>query len=291
VYVLPYNQIRFYWTAAVGDITDEDPTFDTDTPLTGFLSLDPASWYTVYEDESNSTGFGWFLYQNSVTAVLSQESNPIPYAGFSGNTVAQVFDDFDSMLNINELKLVTISEKFSWLNEAISLLKNKLNLNNVEYFVSTEQTLTIVSGTQEYILPSDFSELVYIHDGTDAKLPIPFMNVQKAGGYTGSVTHHYLRNRYIGFTPSPTASATYKYKYRSKATTVSSLSTYLDLPDNAFYSLKDFMLYRASLKFTNVQMADNYYQSFINSVNSSVQASVKRDANLDTWSIAPEANV
>lgn len=288
VYVLPYDQIRFYWTASAGDITDEEPTFGTGTPLTGWVDLEPAAWYTTFDDINHSTGFGWFVYKNSITAESSQESNPIPYAGFSENTVAQVFADFDSLLNSNELKLVTMGERFSWLNESLAMLKNKLNLNNVEYFVSTEKTLNIVAGTAEYILDSDFSDLVYINDGD--RRAIPYMNVQKAGTYTGDYTYHYLRNRYIGFTPTPASDATYKYKYRSKASTVSSVSTYLDLPDNAFYSLKDFMMYRACLKFGN-PMANTYYEAFINSVNHYVQAAVKRDANLDSWEPAPYANV
>jgi len=290
VYVLEYDQIRFYFVAALGGIADETPTYATTNPLTGFLNIEPAHWYHTFSDSTNTTGFGYFVYFNTITSVTSQESNPIPYVGFAGNTVQQVFEDFDSLLNTNELRLVSITEKFSWINEAVALLKNKLNLTNVEYFVSTEQDITIVSGTSEYILPDDFSDLVYINDGTTSKLIIPYMNVGKAGSYTGGILHHYLRNRYIGFVPAPTAAATYKYKYKAKASTVTSVSTYLDLPDNAFYALKDFMMYRASLKFNN-PIANTYYESFTNSVNLYVQAAVKRDANLDSWEIAPEANV
>lgn len=290
IYVLPYDQIRFYWTAAAGDITDENPTYDTNNPLTGYTDLTPASWYTTYSDSVNSTGFGWFVYYNSITAVTSTNSNPIPYAGFSGNTVAQVFQDFDSMLNVNELSLISISEKFSWLNEGLALLKNKLNLNNVEYFVSSEQTLTIVAGTSEYQLPSDFSDLLYVHDGTTNKLPIDFINVKDAGTYNGTEVRYYLRNRYLGIVPTPATGTTYKYRYRSKAATVTSVSTYLDLPDNAFYALKDWMMYRASLKFNN-PIANTYYQAFTNSVNHFVQASVKRESNQDSWEPAPYANV
>ena len=287
IYVLPYNQIRFFWTTSAGDITDEAPPFNEDNPLTSWLDLDPASWYTQFSDPTNSTGFGWFVYRNSVSTFVSQESNPIPYGGFAGNTVEQVFFDFDSLLNTNELSLVSMAEKFSWLNEALAFLKNKLNLNNIEYFVSVDQTLSVVAGTKEYILPSDFSDLVYIID--DSGLPVPFMNVKDTGSYTGSILHYYMRNRYIGFSPTPSSSATFTYKYRSKAVVITSVSTYLDLPDNAFYALKDFMLYRAMLKFKN-PMSDTYYQSFTNSVNHFVQASIKRDADLDSWSIASYAN-
>lgn len=293
VYQMPYNQVKFYWTAATGTIADETPTFATTTPLSGWLTLDSTSWYTVYSDTLHSSGFGWFIYQNSITSEASSNSNPIPYVGFSANTVATVFADFDSLLNVSELKLVTISDKFAWLNEALSLLKNKLNLSNVEYTVSVPQIVTIISGTREYQLPDDFSDLISVstYDSTSANpngIQIEYMPVYQIDDYTGSETKYYLRNRYIGFVPTPT-SGSYQYRYRARAVRVTSLSDYIDLPDNAFYALKDWMLYRSGLKFSN-QNANVYLQSFTNLVNLFIQASVKRDANLDSWSIASSAN-
>ena len=293
VYVLPYNQIRFYWTAALGTIADETPTFATTTPLTGYVSLEPASIYTTYEDSSQTTGFGWFVYYNSVSTDVSTNSNAIPYAGFVGQTVAAVFSDFDSLLNTNELKLVSLIDKFSWLNEGLAVLKNKLNLTSIAYFVSERQTISATSGTAEYQLPADFSDIVEITDNSTVNaLNIGYIPVSQVLSNVGTTdaTRYYLRGRYIGLSPTPTTSATYYYRYRAKATAVTSISTYIDLPDAAYFCLKDWMLYRACQKFTN-PMAQQYYQSFTNSVNLFVQASAKQDANLDSWSIEKSANV
>jgi hypothetical protein len=288
VYVLPYNQVRFYWTAALGTIADENPTFDTVNPLGGDWSdIDPSSWYTTYEDSTHSSGFGWFVYRNTVSLVTSQESNPIPYAGFSYNTVAAIFEDFDTLLNVNELKLVSIADKFAWLNEALALVKNKLNLTNTEYLVTPTKSLNVVAGTSEYLLDSDFGDLVSLVDASN--LPIGKIDIGDVTSYSGTTTLYYLRGRYIGFVPVPTANVTYLYNYRSKAVTVDSLSTYIDLPDNSFYALKDWMMYRACLKFQN-PLAETYYTSFTNSVNLSIQSAVKRDADLDAWGIADHAN-
>lgn len=292
VIALPYDQIRFYWTAALGTIADETPVFNTDNPLTGWTALDPSSYYSTYSDPAHSTGFGWFMYKNSSTDETSQESNPIPYTGFNINTVQQVFSDFDSLLNTNELKLVSTNDKFAWFNEALAVLKNKLNLTNVEYTVSTPQTITTTISTAEYILPSDFSDMVEITDADG--LPISFIPVSQVmtnNGTLPQVTKYYIRGRYIGFSPTPTATGTvYYYTYRSKATRVTSLSTYIDLPDNAFYSLKDWMMYRSCLKFNN-PMATTYYQSFKNSIDLYMQAAVKRNANLDSWEPGAGTNV
>lgn len=284
VHYLPYNQIQFYWTAAAGDITDENPVFDIGTALGSLVDIDPTGWNTNYTDNSNSTGFGWFRYKNSVTTELSPESNPIPYAGFERNTVAEVFADFDSQMNNKELSLVSLDEKFRWLNEALALLQNKLNLNNAEYFVSTSQTLSVVSGTQEYILPNDFSDLVSItnQDSIYESKNLDFISINKKDGYNGTDQRYYLRNRYLGIVPVPTTDVTLHYTYRKKSLRVESLSEYIDLPDNAFYTLKDFMLYRAHMKFMN-PIAKEFQEAFTGMVNLYVETSVKRDANQDSW--------
>lgn len=290
VSALQYDQIRFYWTAALGTIADEDPTFDETTPLTDWTAFDPTSNYSTYVDTAHSTGFGWFKYRNASTLEESQESNPIPYVGFSLNTAQQVFADFDSLLNTNELKLVSINDKFSWLNEAIAMVKLRLNLTNEEYTVSSPQTISVVSGTFEYLLPDDFSDLVEIT--TEDGVALEFQPVSGRLAYEGSgpsVTKYYLRGRYLGITPIPTESTTYYCTYRAKTTRITSISTIIDLPDDAFYSLKDHMMYRAYSKFNN-PLSAVYYQTFKNSLDLFVQASVKRNANLDCFGMSPECN-
>ena len=291
--VLPYDQIRFFWTDALGTIADENPTFSDGDPLTDWMDLDPTSYYSTYADGDHSTGFGWFQYRNAITLETSSESNPIPYAGFVLNTSQQIFEDFDSSLNTNELKLVSTADKFSWLNEALALLKTKLNLTNVEFTVSTPQTLTTTSGIAEYELPGDFSDVVEITD-EEGEYNIGFVPISQVMGRNGqnpNTTKYYLRGRYLGLSPAPTETGTiYYYTYRAKASRVTSLSTYIDLPDNAFYTLKDFMLYRACLKFGN-PLSATYYQSFKNGVDLYMQSAVKRSANLDTFGIDPTTNV
>jgi hypothetical protein len=288
---LPYDQIRFYWTDITGTIADEDPVFDANNPLSIWVALDPSSYYSTLGDPNHSQGFGWFQYRNSTTGEQSQPSNPIPYAGFSTNTVQQIFSDFDSLLNTNELKLVSSNEKFAWLNEALAIFKNKLNLTNSEYTVSTPQTISTVSGAAEYMLPNDFSDIVEITDIDGKGIGYtPVSGVLTNNGTQPNVTKYYLRDRYIGFSPTPTSTGKiYNYTYRAKSDRLTNFSTYIDLPDNAFYALKDHMMYRAYMKFNN-PLATTYYQSFKNATDLFMQASVKRNANLDTWEISPTAN-
>jgi hypothetical protein len=294
---LPYDLIQFYHTNLTNTIADETPTFSDGDPITGWIALDPSSYYSTFSDTGHSTGFGWFQYKNSTTSETSQPSNPIPYAGFTLNTAQQVFLDFESLLNTNELKLVSTSDKFNWLNEALATVKNKLNLTNTEYTVSTPQTITTVSGTAEYILPADFSDLVEITTASNSPLFygkslefLPVSQVLSTNLASPNQVKYYLRGRYIGFSPTPTETGVeFNYTYRAKATRVTSLSTYIDLPDNAFYSLKDWMLYRAMMKFQN-PLASSYYQSFKNAMDTYMMSSVTRSADLDSWSIGNSSN-
>lgn len=291
VTVLQFDQIQFYWTPATGTIADEAPVFNDLIPLTGWVPLDPSSYYSTFADTGHASGFGWFMYKNALTGETSMPSNAIPYAGFTMNTVSQVFSDFDSLLNTNELKLVSISDKFSWLNEALAVLKNKLNLTNAEFTVSVPQTITTVVGTEEYMLPDDFSDVVEITTAINGRTVefIPVSKIMANNGTMPTVSRYYLRGRYIGFSPIPTEATTYNYTYRTKSTRVTSLSAYIDLPDNAFYSLKDWMMYRAYMKFNN-PLATAYYQSFKNSVDLFMQSAVKRSANLDSWEMGAGTN-
>jgi len=296
VTVLPFNQVKFYWTAATGTIADETPTPDTSNPLSGWIDIDASSWFTSYDDGTHSTGFGWFLYQNSVSTEGSQWSNAIPYGGFTTNSVQFIFQDFLSLLNNKELKLVTNQDMFSWLNEANALIRNKLNLSNPEYTVSTLQTLTFVAGQSEYQLPADFGDIVQIVDASSQKRPVDWISIRDAMAYVGSVVKYYIRGRYIGFVPSPDpmsiaspTTAQCFYRYRSKGTRFVGLDDPVDLPDNGAFVIKDWMMYRACLKFQNPN-AQVYYKAFNDGLNQMIVSSFHRDANLDCWQIADWAN-
>jgi hypothetical protein len=294
VTVLPFNQVRFFWTAATGTIADETPTFDTNNPLSSWFNVDPSAWFTTYDDGTHTTGFGWFLFQNSVSQEASQPSNAIPYSGFATNSVQFIFNDFLSLLNNKELRLVTNQDMFSWLNEGNALIRNKLNLSNPEYTASDVQTLNFISGASEYLLPADFGDLVQIVDNTTRKTPIDWISIKDAMAYLQHVLKYYIRGRYIGFVPTPdvlsinSVSAVF-YRYRSKGGRFTGLDDLVDLPDNGAFVMKDWMMYRACLKFQNPN-AQIYYKAFNDGLNQMIVSSFHRDANLDSWGIAPWAN-
>jgi len=292
VSVLPYNQIRFYWTAI--------EVVDNNTPLTGYVSIQASDWYSTYNDEAHSTGFGWFIFYNSTTTASSQASNSLPYAGFENNTIEDILSDFFSLLNNKELKLVSREDALSWFNEGYSRMRNRLNMTNVEYSATALMPLVISGGVTEYLLPDDFyalESITALMDTSDptamgnlSKFAIEYIPLRLAFSYMGSQTRYYIRGKYIGFVPTPTTGQTLQYMYTKKTTRLSSNSDAVDLPDNGFYVIKDFMMYRAKMKFSDQSMASTYFKAFNDGIDQMVIAAMDRDANLDEMGIDDSAN-
>lgn len=284
IYALPYNQVKFYYTAT--------STFDTLTTL-ATSNVSASEYFTAYTDGAHASGYGWFVFYNQESSAVSTNSNAIPYSGFSGATVKKTLDNFFSLLNNKELKLISMEDAMSWLNEGYSIARNELNLVNTEYNTSDEQTLAVTPGVAEYALPVDFSNLVYIRQTTSDAVgldPISFAEVPKFLLYGSPKARYYLRGLYLGFVPTPAEATTYKYRYQTKVTDLDGYDDIIDLPDNGHYAVKDFMLYRAYQKLTNPN-SSVYYKVFRDWLDRIKMSSVTRDKSTDSWGIADIANV
>jgi hypothetical protein len=267
--------------------------------LSGYFNIQPSDWFTTFSDETNATGYGWYCFFNSVTALLSQPSNAIPYGGFESDTTENILADFFSMLNNKELKLVTREDALSWASEGYSKMRSKLNLTNVEYTSSGVQALNVLAGVIEYDLPVDFDHLIALVVGLQTSNPgawgaykkdIEFIPLRSAYTFNGIGPRYYIRGFKIGILPTPGVDTTYHYLYLKKAIRLNLNTDEVDLPNGGEYVIKDYMLYRAYQKFQNPQF-QSFYQSFTNGLNDMIIASVKRDANLDRFDIQRESNV
>jgi len=288
VTIIPYNQVKFYQTAST--------TFDASENPLSTVDVQADDTYTRYSDTANSTGYGWFRFYNETSAATTGESNAIPYANFTRDHVKSVVDSFRSLLNEGEFDLITHEDEMHWLNEAYSIACNELNLVNQEYKASDSYDISAVSGTKEYSLPSDFSNLISIYDssgGTDSfdDTYVEFIAIDDVPSWDhiqGNVPRYYLRGSYIGFSPTPSDSRTYTIRYQAKTTELNSYYDTVDLPDNAVYCIKDFMMFRASQK-THRPNPQAYYELFTVGLNRMKIHSVKRHNNPDSWGIADNA--
>ncbi len=291
VTVLPYDQVGFYHTAAATFSTAEDP-------LSEYTNIMADRFHTTYTDNGNETGFGWFRFRNSWTSRVSGPSNPIPYGDFNINSVSFVFDSFYSLLNSGDLKLISDADSFAWINEAYDIVVNELNLVEEEFLTADDYTLTTVAGTTEYDLPADFSNIISLYPSLvtptsnyfNAK--IENISLDKVGWFTSAFptdVRYYLRGSKIGIVPTPTGGNSYILKYNKKATRLTSLYDTIDLPDNNFYMLKDFMMYRATQKLgrPNSMHLDMFKQG----IDRMKVVSIKRSDHPDRFEPAPTTNV
>jgi hypothetical protein len=275
-YVLGYDKVKFFHTTTA--------TFNTTTPISGYLDISADSLYTTGSDAANSTGFGWFYFYNSITAKDSATSNAVPYSSFGENSVKSILEIFYSLLNDKERKLITDTDSLHWLNEAYSIAQNSLNLVNREYFADSIDTITSVSGTAEYDLENDFSSVINIYDETNEKNIewIDLRNVSSWNYDSNNTTHYYLKGGKIGFSPIPSSAIEYSVRYNYKTTAVSSYYENIDLPNGNFYCVINFMLHRAGIKLGKSD-AMNYLKLFDKDIERMKLTSFKQNANLDSW--------
>jgi hypothetical protein len=229
----------------------------------------------------------------------SGSSNAIPYADFALNSVKEIIDSFYSMLNNKEVSLISQKDALRWLNEGYSRARNELNLVNNEYNVAAMVTLTTVGGQSEYDMVTDlgildFGDLVSITDNSGKDIENISLAHLLNYNYSPSAfttSKYYLRGTKIGFTPTPGAGAAYYIYYKSKAGGLSNLYQTLDFPDNNFYFLLDFMMYRAMPKLQRpLNDATFYITAYTAGLSLMKVTSVKQSANNDSWEIQDNAN-
>ncbi len=290
VTIIKYNQVRFYRTTTA--------TFSSNSAnaLTGYIDIQADSKFTITYDTTNTTGYGWFIFYNETTTKATQSSNAIPYGGFEENSVRNVIDGFYSLLNNKETKLISSRDAYQWMNEAYSTVNSELNIVNESFNLPSLYPITVSSGTAEYALPNNFSRIVSVwSEGDDLYLSkIDANKLDLNDELASNTTGYYIRQEsgtyYLGLSPSPTGSDTLGIRYKKKSEVLDSPYDNVYLPDDNFYILIDFMLYKASKKLGKVD-AESNYKMFRDGLNRLKIIGHKQDEHHDQFEIAPESNV
>lgn len=296
VTVLPYDTIRFYWSAEPSSPTPpqtdlNEPSFSDVIGLpsstTTFYPIDVTSIYSTYSDEEHSTGYGWFQFHNTHTGIYSTNSNAIPYGGFSRDSSAEIIRNFFSMVSDQDAKLISYDDVYTWANEGYNKIRSELNLTNLENATSDKISLTIYGAQKEYLLPDDFSELISIVNNQN--VTIYKIEVTDLDSYNGTDLRYYIRGKYIGFTPTPTEGTTYYYRYLTQSPDIQQFTDKILLPDGGYYLVMEWMLHRAYDKLSNTQKSMQHKTNFEAETQKLKISAKKRDNNLDSWGIATSA--
>ena len=146
VYVIPYDQIQSYHAVtAAGDKT-----------LLATSDLDEESTETKYEDTTYTSGYYFVRFYNSINGNYSDYSDPIPYGGFSSNTVGYLINMVMGELNKEFSEKLTFDMLLDEVNACLRFIRGKLKRwSNVQTF-NYELDAALVEDDYTWTLPTDY---------------------------------------------------------------------------------------------------------------------------------------
>ena len=147
VYLIAYNQIEFsIATTETG----------TKTTLQAATALVVDGMEHIYDDTTNTTGFGFYRYKNAETATFSGYSDPIPYAGYDLDAAQTIFDRALSVTSTEVSPRMRYEILFSFLNDFVAYA-NSVNIAWSEAKVIDTEMATLTEGDFEIALPTNIA--------------------------------------------------------------------------------------------------------------------------------------
>ena len=120
-------------------------------------ALTPDLMDTIYDDTTNTTGFGFWRFNNSTDSTYSGYSDAIPYAGYDIDTANEIFERALSNAGTVVNPRLTYEKLYSFLNDFITLA-NSFNKRWSEAKVLDAELDTISTGDWEFALPSTIAQ-------------------------------------------------------------------------------------------------------------------------------------
>ena len=158
VYLISFDQIEF---------SHADTLTGAKSVLGSVTNIDPENDEMVYEDTTNTSGYYFTRYKNSISGVFSDYSDGIPYAGLPDNTVGYAIDVAMNELDAKFTDRLTFGKLINFSKQMLRLVRGKLkSFNNYKKF---EQNFgTVSQGVRRFSIPSD----VYDQDSNKSILSL-----------------------------------------------------------------------------------------------------------------------
>lgn len=145
---IEFNQIEYNHAATVAGSK-------TVLATSGFIAREREGKYL---DVSQTSGYYFARYKNSVATVYSDYSDALPYGGWSANTAGFMIDASMRELGLGFSEKVSITDCLRWIRKGLQDAKGKLKVWP-EHFVYDYVAGQIIRGVNEIAMPAD------IHDG------------------------------------------------------------------------------------------------------------------------------
>lgn len=145
VYIIPFNQVEFsHATTATGDKS-----------VLSTESIDAEKEETTYSD-TNSSGYYFIRWYNSVTTLFSDYSDALPYSGHETNTVGYIVNLAMDQTGKSFTEKLTYENLVDEINSCLRYIRGKLKRwSDVQNF-NYELDDALVEDDYTWTLPSDY---------------------------------------------------------------------------------------------------------------------------------------
>ena len=148
VYFIKYNQIEFSYSVTLSDIKSVLAT----------INIAGSDEYTIYEDNSNVSGYAYTRLKNSVSATFSPYSSAIPYV-YSKKSAREL--KTLALLELNEEHSPSITDEFVFrlINKAESEVVNLRKKGKWAWLRTHNYAIgTMATGGWRLVLPADIQD-------------------------------------------------------------------------------------------------------------------------------------
>ena len=145
VYKIAYNEARLFHAS----------TENGDKTTLATIAIQPSNHETVYEDLTNSTGFGFVAFFNSATSEISPYSDAVPYGGQSDRSLAELIQQVRLHLNEQNDNFLTDQDITASLNIRQAVIVNA----KMWTFNEGERSASLVANKLDYDKPNDFKTI------------------------------------------------------------------------------------------------------------------------------------
>lgn len=183
IYVLDYDQ---------NEISHSATTTGSKTVL-ATIDIDPDNIETIYKDSSQTSGYYFLRYKNSISNTFSIYSDPIPYAGYGDNTVRAIKDR--ALEQLGEKIGDVISDEF--LNDSLWEARRDLDnsMDRWSWRIVRDYALTqAIPGVNTATLPTDLrspstnKNILMLTIGKD-KSEVEYCDVNRMSQFFQGVAH------------------------------------------------------------------------------------------------------
>lgn len=200
VYIIPWNQVRFYYAA-----TEIDANV-SDTGLTAFAAaqnIDPTTLDNIYIDTGQTSGFFYHRFSDSINSVNDIYSDPVPYGQlriqFAENEVGYLLDFVKRKLGHQWDLRFSKEAAMDEINAALRYIQGKLK--HWGRYLNANYVLGQTSrGVFDFALPSNIYDnetnksILSVRIGTATKPLIP-IDEKEFDQLMGDVAHTQVRTQ------------------------------------------------------------------------------------------------